>query len=203
MEYGFELSPKKRQKGPDVHAKVNNRWTWFEAIVPSGGEGPDAIFKPELKEGQWEWFMVPEDKIILRYLAAVIAKSSGYLTYLNDGEVKPSDPYVIALNGRRVPYSNHDDDIPYIVKVLLDEDEIRKANESIVSTGVFYNKEYSGISGVLFANSDLKNRPLKFGSEFVFVHNPLAENPMQKEWFSMGCEYWKDKNYLYKRDFES
>jgi hypothetical protein len=122
---------------------------------------------------------------------------------LNDGVVKLGEPYVIALNGRRVPYSNIDDDVPYIVKALLYNDEIRKANDTIVSTGVFYCKGFSGISGVLFANSDLKNRPLKSGSEFVFVHNPLAENPIQKEWFSMGREYWKDKIYLHKKDFMS
>lgn len=201
MENGFEPSPKTYQKGPDVCAKVNNRWTWFEAIAPSGGEGPDAIFKPELDVGQIEWFMIPEEKIILRYIAAVIVKSNGYMAYLNDGVVRSGDPYVIALNGRRVPYSNLDDDTPYIVKVLLYEGEIRKANDSLVSTGIFYDKEYTGISGVLFSNSDLKNRPLRSGSEFIFVHNPLADNPIQKGWFSMGSEYWKDDNLIHKKDY--
>ncbi len=189
MDLGIELSPKRKQKGPDVCAKVNNRWVWIEAIAPSGGDGPDAIFKPDLAVGEIHWFMVPDEKIILRYIAAIIVKCNRYLTYLNDGVIKPGDPYIIALNGRRVPYSNLDDDVPYIVKVLLYENEIHKANDSIVSTGIFYNREYTGISGVLFSNSDLKNLPLRSGSEFVFVHNPMADNPMQKRWFSMGYEY--------------
>jgi hypothetical protein len=145
MEYDFELSPKTKQKGPDICLKVNSTWTWIEAIAPSGGEGPDAIFKPELEVGQVQWFHVPDEKIILRYLAATITKCNGYITYLNDKVIKIGDPYIIAVNGRRVPYSNLDldDDIPYIVKVLLDKKEINKANNSIVPTGVFFDKAYS------------------------------------------------------------
>jgi hypothetical protein len=213
--------PKTRNKGPDVCLKVNNIKIWIEAVAPSGGEGPDAIVQPKLEIGQIHWFKPPEEKIILRYLNAIFTKYSGYNTYLVDGIIKKGEPYIIAVNGRRVPFSKTDDDIPYIVKAVLPfgnfevdvnfetneivdqrysyRSEITKANNSIVPTYIFLDKEYSGISGILFSNSDLLNRPLISGTEFIFIHNPLADSPLSRGWLPIGYEYWVDSDKLHRK----
>ncbi len=217
----FELQLKTREKGPDICLKAKDTKVWIEAVAPSGGDGPDAVVQPKLEVGQIQWFTPPEEKIILRYLNAIFTKHSRYNTYCEDGIVKKGEPYIIAVNGRRVPYSKADDDIPYIIKAILpfgnsevDIDvetnkiigqgyeyrpEITKANNSAVPTQIFLNKHYSGITGILFSNSDLLNRPQVSGTEFVFLHNPLADNPLPRGWLPIGYEYWVDGNKLQRK----
>ena len=200
MEQGFELIPLKQKKRPDICLRMNNRNFWIEAIAPTAGQGPDAIHKPDIPVGQVHYENIPEEKVILRLQSAIQEKFKRYKAYIDGGIVKVEDTYIIAVNGRRIPYSTLEDDVPYIVKAVLpfgsldiivdlhtDEfigeeysyrPEIRKAQGDPVSTRVFLEKEFAGISGILYSKSDFLNVPQRLGTEFIFLHNKLAQNPL-------------------------
>ena len=61
---------------------------------------------------------VPEDNVIL--VPAFDGKFAKYNDYVKKSRIAASDPYVIAINGAGVPYSELDnDDIPYILSTVL------------------------------------------------------------------------------------
>lgn len=216
---GFRLIPVKSQKGPDICISPDGNVVWIEAIAPSRGTGNDAVPQPNLS-GPNECSRVPEEKIILRYASAISAKFQKYVTYLDDGLVKENEPFIIAVNGREIPYSLFEDEVHYIVQSVLpigplttildantyqtirDERAYRpaivKQNRASVSTRIFLDSDYSGISGVLFSNVAVVDRPSIVGSDFVFVHNPLARNPVPLHWLPVGWEYWVAGNELKK-----
>ncbi len=220
MEHGFELVPKVKEKGPDICLQLNKSRVWIEAVAPGGGQGPDAITNRELKPGKIEWFSIPEEKIILRYTSSIKEKHQKYTAYLKDGIISAKEPYIIAINGRRIPYSIVDDDVPQIVKAVLpfgqyavtvDFDsnkivdqgytyraEIEKVSKEKVSTRIFLDPEYSGISGILFSNSDLLNGSQKLGADLTYLHNPMANNRLPAGWFPAGREYWMENNTLHR-----
>lgn len=218
IDQGIELLPRNKRKGPDICMKIQERIAWIEAVAPKGGAGPDALQKPILEVGKVHFSSVPEEKIILRYQSSILEKFNKYQGYIEDETVKRNDAYVIAVNGKRIPYSNLEDDIPNIIKsvlpfrdlnVIIDWEsnkivgeeysyrpEVKKESGASVSTRVFLDPVFSGISGILFSNSDFLNHPPKIGKEFVFVHNPLASNPLPKGWLSVGREYEIKDNRL-------
>jgi hypothetical protein len=220
MECELELMPRDKEKGPDLCLQLNKSRVWIEAVAPSGGQGPDAITERALNPNEVDCFSVPEKQIILRYLSSIKEKQERYTAYLEDGTISPSEPYIIAINGRRVPYSysDSDDEIPiivkavlpfgqYVVKVDFDKNEIvdqrytyrahvEKANKAKVATRFFLDRESSGISGILFSNSDLLNRPQQLGADFIYIHNPLASNHLPRGWCPTGQEYRLENNIL-------
>lgn len=211
LEQGLKLTPRTSRKGPDIHLASVERNVWIEAIAPKGGTGPDALQEPALEVGKVHYSNVPEEKIILRYQSAIHEKFNKYQGYIGDEIIKQNEPYIIAINGRRIPYSILEDDIPYIVKSVLPfgdlnviinwesdkiigeeysyRPEINKAHGAQVSTRIFLDASFSGISGILFSNSDFLNHPHKIGNEFIFIHNPLANNPMSPGWLPIGREF--------------
>ena len=75
-------------------------------------------------------------------------------------------------------------------------DSITKKSGSSVSTRAFLDPNYSGISGILYSNSNLWNLPPIFGSEFIFIHNPTAQNKIPHKWLPIGNEYWVENDIL-------
>lgn len=220
IEHGCKLIPKTKDKGPDLCFQHDQSLVWIEATASSTGQGHDAVARRPSNSDTAEWFSVPNEKIILRYSSSIKEKFTKYTTYLRDGTIAANEPYIVAINGRRVPYSILDDDIPNIVKTVLpfghysvtiDFDsneivdqgytyraEIEKANRAKVSTRLFLDPEYSGISGILFSNSDLLNRPPKLGADLLYVHNPMANNRLPVGWLPTGREYWLESEKLNK-----
>jgi hypothetical protein len=216
MNQGFELLPK--QDGPDICFMMGDSRVWLEACAPRGGKGRDAVKVPET-----DLVTVPEGGIILRYRSVIEAKYRQYTRYCDSGLVEVKEPYVIAVNGARVPLSGADDDIPLIVQAVLPIDpntvtidlrtrqvvdhrlhyrpEIPKKSGAAVSTRVFVDEAYSGISGVLFSNSSASYHSASIGEEFVFIHNARASSPLPQGWLPVGREFWvagaslKQKNW--------
>lgn len=223
LEQGLKLIPRITKKGPDVCLNIQERICWIEAIAPKGGTGPDAIQEPLLTKREAHFSNVPEEKIILRYQSAILEKFNKYQDYLKDKTVQQNESYIIAINGRRIPYSFLEDDIPYIVKSVLPIGEltvfidwennkitgqeysyrpkINKILGASVSTRIFLDSTFSGVSGILFSNSDFLNHPIKIGEEFIFIHNPLANNPLPTGWLSIGKEFQVRKNQLEIKDW--
>ena len=100
----MRLVPKGAQKGPDIQVDDAGRKFWIEAVVASPGTGEDQVPELSLQEGV-TWFRVPEEKIVLRYATVVREKYERFLDYRESGIVGPDDPYIIAVNGCKVPYT--------------------------------------------------------------------------------------------------
>jgi hypothetical protein len=214
---GNDLLPKTQRKGPDIAIKsANFSRIWIEAIAASPGFGEDRVPLPNLDLDNKMGLFVPEERIVLRYTTAIDAKHKKYIQYRKD-VVSESEPYVIAVNGNKVPYAR-DDEIPYIVQAVLpfglptvqinwdtsDESihgydhrpEIKRAKGSDISTNIFLRKEYEGISGVLFSRVGIRDFRSKMGRDFIFVHNPLAQNKLPEGWLRAGYEYRLNGNSL-------
>lgn len=213
--YGLEIQ-NAGAKGPEFFSFIENNKVWFEAIVPNQGTGKDAVPKTIFNSSVAA--KVPEEKIILRIRHAIYEKHKQYKEYLSSEIIKPNDSYIIAINSKGIRFQVGEPEIPFIVKSVfpfgnltleLDvqscsvvksyysyRDEIIKENKSPVSTSIFLNSEYSGISAVLYSSVDLVNCPTRFGADFKLVHNPTATNPLKKGSFKFGTEYWLEDTTL-------
>jgi hypothetical protein len=81
---------------------------------------------------------------------------------------------------------------------ILYQDKIIKRSGAQVLTDIFFSKEYSGISGVLFSNVNLWHYPRKLGSDFLFIHNYRSKNPVPLGWLGMGIEFWWEEDGLHR-----
>jgi hypothetical protein len=219
IESGHSLCPKIKA-GPDFRVTAAGAPICLEAIAVSAGTGPDAVPSDEGDEA----CLVPEDLLILRLRSAIWDKHKVYLKYLKAGIVSPSDPYVIAVNGNRIPFSVPDGQPSYIVRsvfpfgmdaVTVDANAqilrqgyqftpaIQKIGGSQVSTTVFQDSTYAGISAVIYSCVDVWNAPVQLGQDFRIVHNPQATNPIDLGWLKVGIEFWAQGNELLSKNWTS
>jgi hypothetical protein len=212
-EFGKNLKEKSSEQGPDfcVLQEGSESYIWVEAITATPGQGPDRV-PPIVSNSDITWFRVPEEQIVMRYVFSLDEKFKKYRRYVKDGTVAFTEPYIIAVNGSKVPYAwDTGDEIPYIIQAVLPiglqtlskiwerpeeltvgysyRPEIIKKSKSGVPTNIFQKKEYEGISGIIFSRSDICNIQRKMGSDFIFVHNQLALNPIPFGWLKVGREY--------------
>jgi hypothetical protein len=219
---GLTLVPREgrrvRVKGPDL--LLGDGITWVEAVLPTGGSGPDAI--KEIEPGTAGW--VPHDALKLRLLSAIRAKLGKYHRYLETNVLTPTDRYVVAVGGCAISSAKREQTIPRIVSSVLPfgaeqvhldamslqvighsfmhQPSVRKESGAQVSTMLFQDPASSPISALLYAWSDEINRPVSPGSEYIIVHNPLAANPLPLGYFPFGTEYWfqGEKLHFQKRE---
>ncbi len=216
LEMGFHLLPRRSVNSPDLHFIHDKKHIWIEATTSDEGIGNDAV--PDIFVHS-RFDPIPEEKIILRFTNSISAKKKQLEEYLKKEIVKPNDAYIIAINGGMIRMTIFDGPIPAIVKsvypvgdlvVIMDpkkgiiseqykqRSEIVKENEakSSVSTRGFLDPIYSMISGVLYSNATLWNLPNQSDSVFLYIHNYLAENPMEKGWITIDKEWWWEGNNL-------
>lgn len=212
--HGLKIS-KGCAKGPEFFVGNDNKKIWFEAIAPSRGTGKDAVPKTNFKPVATE---VPEEKIILRIRHAIFEKFKEYKEYISSKTIGTSDPYVIAINSKRIRPQTGEPPIPFIVKSVfpfgnqtIDWDVksctsvreyhshrnvIFKNNEAPVSTSIFLDSNHNGISAVLYSSVDPANYPEEFGADFKIVHNPFAINPLPENFFKFGVNFWLEGTTL-------
>jgi len=220
INHGFTIDAGGK-KGPEFYIKEQDLKIWTEAIAPGPGEGADAV--PEIEYGRPIATRVPSEEILLRFRHAIQEKHREYVKYLNENVVAKDDPYIIAVNSKRIRAIVSDPELPFIVKsvfpfgnsfVVWDtkeermvdrshsfRDSIDKKSGSKVSTDVFLDPEYAGISAILDSKVGVLNRPKVFGSEFILVHNPLARNQLRLGFLGFGVEYWKEGNELKRKSW--
>jgi len=219
----FEIVPRTQRSkagGPDICIKDPHGNLWIEAVAPERGSGQDAV--PEISSSSGS-FLVPEKEIILRYRTAIKEKHEKYQKYLCKGILKDEDRYVIAINGGHVPYAfleeEDKDEVPLPVKVVfpcgdpqtVNDNEtleiissqyeyrpnIIKKNGEPVSTMIFLDKEYDGISALLFSVVDAVSSASVLGHDFIIIHNPVAKNRILPGYMNIGKEFWiNDKGTL-------
>jgi hypothetical protein len=207
-DLGNELIPKKTDEGPDIDIKWADSHIWIEATAAGPGEAADRILLPTTNDEMG--FRVPEEQIVLRYTNMLEKKYKKYLSYKEKGIIAKTEPYIIAVNGNKVPYA-WDDEVPYIIQAVLPiglptiwvnwekpeesasgyahRPQIQKLSGSGVSTDIFLRKEYEGISGVLFSRVSIHEFHIGMGEDFIFAHNPQALNKVPEGWLRVGHEY--------------
>ena len=199
-----------RDKGPDILIEDQSCRIWVEAIAPTSGadENPDRV--PDLKS--YIATRLPHEQIILRYRSAISEKfDNKYQGYLARGIVSASDAYVIAINSCKIQAAIADSDPPLILKVVFpigyQQFTINKQTQEIidsgfqfrpavertsgvqVSTDLFLNPAYENLSGILFSRASVERLIEQLGKDFIFIHNPLARNPVPPGFFKFGREY--------------
>lgn len=213
LDTGLEVIPKSVARGPDFHIRMKGLRVWVEAIAPDEGQGEDAV--PGYSD---EVMQVPEEKIILRLTHAVRKKFLEFKKYLDAGLVGSSDALVIAVNGFDIPHSFTEDEVPYIVKsvlpfgdftVTIDVEKmemvdqfykhrtsIQKKSGSEVPTKAFQEPNYRIISGIIYSRAELWNLPTCLGSDFIFVHNPIADIGLDRGWTPRARSIWVEDDQL-------
>jgi Domain of unknown function DUF29 len=149
-------------------------------------------------------------------------------SYLKKGIVKGSDPYIIAINSRSLSFGLYESNPPRILQALFPlgplvamlhrtakgwvasidytyRDKIEKKRGSLVSTNVFLDPAYDGISALLFCPSDVWHHPhndAEVGlADFMLIHNPMARNPLPHRWLQCGRECWAEDDHLVIKDW--
>lgn len=225
----FSILPRsaRSERGPDICIKDGDADLWIEAVAPEKGDGQDAVPEMAISSGG---LLVPEKEIILRFRSAIEDKYKKYQEYSSKGMLKDKDPYIIAVNGGRVPFAfldDEEDEVPLVIKALFPcgdpqaivnretlkiirlqyeyRSNIIKKSGCPVSTNIFLDKKYNGISAVLFSSVDAVNRSEILGDDFIIVHNHIAMNPIQLGYINIDKEYWIDSDrndILRKREYQ-
>ncbi len=220
LKHGLNLQRKNKTEGPDTHLLWNNQSIWIEAVAPTSGSGENKVPEYNYNEAS----DTPIDKVILRLTSAIGEKYEKYNKYIYKGTIKPNDFYIIAVNGGRIPHSIAEENIPYIVKSVFPfgdlvltlkkdsrkivgsryeyRDTITTAKGSSVSTSIFENNDYSGISAILYSWMNVVTRPNEIGVEIQYVHNPFATNKLPLGIFPFGCEWWVEGEFLNKKEYK-
>ncbi len=219
LDSGFSLQEKTKMEGPDLHLLWNGCSIWVEATAPESGTGDNAV--PEYKYN--EVSAPPSDQIILRFASAIKEKFEKYKSYRSKGIINTADFYIIAINGGRIRYSLYGQTLPYIVSSVLPfgdlvfkldkqsgklvnsfhqyRDTVATAKGSPVATDIFMNKDYAGISAVLYSYMNVVNPPNRIGVEVHIVYNPLADNKLPQDIFTFGTEWRVEGEELIQKSF--
>jgi hypothetical protein len=214
IQDGYPVSCPK--PGPDVGIVYNGKRIWFEATSPTRGAEGAADQVPKLRPltlGEEPVMQdVPNEKLVLRYLNSISGKCKAQLpSWTEKNIIGPNDALVIAINPRRLGHEFGDADPPRILQAAFAigspyaaidpktgetietgyqfRDTITKASGSTVSTGVFLQDEYSGLSGLLCSRVDVVNQPAQIGSDFQLVPNPRATVPLPDRFHLKGTYF--------------
>lgn len=202
-------------KGPDLFIHDFNCWAEVTAVGDGQEGNENSVPKTVIGKVQSS----PQTQVILRLTNAFISKARIIKDYIDKQIIRPDQKVMICISGgwmsERMP-KYPVDGYPPIVKALLpigdlvlwiskDTEEIidqeYKYRDSVtkkgenghipISTQFFLDSFYSFVSGVLYSYANAFN-PMevdKLGSDFFFVHNPLAKNKIAEGSIKCGEEY--------------
>jgi hypothetical protein len=219
MDQGHRLERKHSAKGPDICILNGNSRVWVEAVAPGPGETRDAVPFPRLG-GDY----VRTERILLRLRSAIEEKWRKHAEWLKKGTVLDSEPYLIAINGGYIPgadtWSPSGSKVPHIVQAVsrlgapyvrvdretgevldrgyCDRPAVIKESGEPISTGIFLEPGYEGISAILFSAARVLDLPLP-GSDFIFVHHPAPRCTMASGWLTVGYEFWYEAGAWFAR----
>lgn len=210
LDKSLHVKNEDRGRGPDILIEDGTSRIWVEAIAPSSGAdgNPDQV--PDFENGVPT--PVPDEQIIIRYRSAIREKfDNKYRDYLAAGYVSYSDPYVIAINSCKIRAAIGDTEPPQIVKAVFPvglrkitisnetkkivdlgfqvRTAIKRSSGAEISTDLFLNQSYQNLSGIIFSRASVGRLVEPLGADFIFIHNPLAKNPVPTGFFKRGREY--------------
>lgn len=202
-------------KGPDLRVTLTTgRNLFIEATAPGPGTGHNKVSEPTpLRLGDFNPIApdIPVEKILLRITSGIEEKFNAYNRYLRDQILRPNDPYIVAVNPGAMTLARGEFDPPLIIQslfgvgnlmVLFDRDDpalhetcysirhqIIKHNDEPIKTNYFLDSRYRGLSAIIFSDAHPLSPPKADASEFKLIHNPNAENPVDRGLFKIGREY--------------
>ena len=174
---------------------------------------------------------------LLRLRNSIENKVTQYHKHQKKGLIDSKTPYIIALSSAMIPDMVSDDDgIPSIVKAVYPvgqiylsfrrgstaatgggrtyRPKIQKHISAEVDTNIFLPSEsenkYKCISGLLYSASSFKRTRYlaAIGNTFLFVHNFVTHNTLERCCFGEHMEYWIESGqdegeFLLRNDLES
>lgn len=220
LKNGFGLKKNIRYAGPDLSVTKDKNLIYIEAVTPLEGLTDDRVPKPPLSKV----VLVPVANIIMRILNSIDNKKKQYDGWIKNNIVDEKNPYIVAINGSQIIYCRDEDDEPPLILRSISafgpryytfdnntmkflesgfkyEDTITKSAGKEVRKDIISQEKYSTISGFLYSNVKPLNRPNNMTDDFIFVHNPLAINPIPLGFFKMGMEYYKSENKFKVNDY--
>ncbi len=213
IDAGAVLVPRERRtprkEGPDLLSE--NPRTWIEAVIATAGRGDDAV--PTAPLGQAS--SVPDDQMVLRLTQAITYKRDRREEHVRRGWVAASDAYLIAVNAGALPSGMLELTLPRIVRAVFPfghmaismntktgeisdsfyqhRSSITKTVGTPISTTLFEDPSYAGISGCLYSTADAFNP----GRSLSFVSNPLSTAPLDRGCLRGVTEYWREGDELH------
>jgi hypothetical protein len=206
LDANLNLRPSRH--GPDFLIQHEGRNIWIEVICPE----PTGVPSDWLQSDPGVVTTFPHEAILLRWTAAIKEKAekllgnpdNGNVGYVGKGVVAADDPYVIAINGRRLrgKYFSSITGIsqfPFAVeavfavgpfaiqidrrtlKAIGSEHQhrpvIQKPNGSEVPAYTFLDPAFRPISAIWATDVD-ETWAIGNGKSMAVVHNPNAANPI-------------------------
>ena len=197
MDQGLDLKPS-CGTGPDYYFTANGRKIWVEAVAPGPGTGADRA--PAIIPGTGS--KVEHDPIVLRFTGVVRDKKILMEAARNKGIIAPGDHVLLGINHNGIPKVFVGSRLPFIAKAVLAfgplaiaidgktkeivdshytyNPVVEKRSGAKVSTEAFLDPAYSIISGILSSGVDCVDYPSSMGQDFLLLHNPTAENPLNE-----------------------
>lgn len=214
-------------KGPDLRITLpTGRNLFIEAKAPGPGTGQNRVPEPKLIDvGDFNAIAedVPVEQVLLRITSGIEEKFRAYKRYLQARILRPDDPYVVAVNPGSMTFARGQYDPPLIIQSLfavanlmvlfdrhdpaLDETrysirhQINKHSGASVRTNLFLDSEYRGLSAVIFSDAYPLSLPKPDGREIKLVHNPYAENPIDRGLFKIEHEYWVEGTQIHSTNW--
>ena len=162
---------------------------------------------------------IPTEKIILRLTNAMDVKLKKYDEDKKKGRMQPEDGFILAANGNKAVNRWHEatDDLPFMVKAVLPfgpqyfswdtntgeivegfayRPEISKEKGALVSTCWLQLEKLKGISLIVYSEKGILDLPQSMGSEFIFIHNRQASQPLNLDTFKFGRHFWLESDQL-------
>jgi hypothetical protein len=196
-----------KEHGPDIKFLVDGKVAWCEAIAVERGNGEDAVPEMYIAKKPLEVIVqsVPEEKMILRLTSGIYNKHKKYLGYLKKGVIQDGEPYVIGINRYGTNFIDPPN-CPLILKAVFGvgyatvsssgrkswtrRSTLKRQNKDPIGITFFENPDYSGISAIIYETRHIINlQGEKVGHNLILVHNPLADNPMPRNFLSVKEEY--------------
>jgi len=200
---------------PDYYFDAGRQRVWVEAVSPS--PGPDLPRHwTHSDPHQPSCGATPNKEMLLRWTAAFKEKAQKCAEYRRKGIVKPTEAFVIAIDGTQLskfPDTCGISGFPFVVEIVFAigpraisidretgigssfqtvETSVENRNKAPVPKGQFFSAEFSGISAVLgcYAASG-RNSPGNTGILPVQVaYNPRASCSLVPGQFGAGAEEW-------------
>jgi hypothetical protein len=199
-------------EGPDFRIEHDGQVVWVEAISPEPIGLPEHYMERPKPDGEIRVGEVPHNEVLLRWTSAIKEKSDKLKEYRAKGIVGLNDSYVIAVNGCQLgvfPLQHGVSRFPYAVEAVyaagpigipIDKETgkvgdafvsirpaIQNAKGAAVSTALFVDKDYAGVSAIVACSIDRSEEPTL---PLDIVHNHFASAPVPHGMLGSEGDEW-------------
>lgn len=208
--------------GSEFYIELNGRRFWVEAVCPSGGEGADAI--PVMPVNSPIAIRVPVESIMLRYAATVREKAFKHRDKdVPAGRASADDGYLLAISSSAMPDSpRYGGELPCLVRAAyglgaltlpidvatgkagkafhVAQDDVRKANDGMVSIGFLLDDSYPWLSGIIHSVTAFTSPRLAPGEDFEWLANTRPNVPVPMDAFGWMRRWNVEGDDLLRRE---